>query len=123
MLAFLLDEDTHGGLAEAFRRRVRLGTLPAVDVIRVGDLGGPPAGIKDPELLIWAEEHDRVIVSNDKRTLPSHLQNHLASGRHSPGILFAKPGTSIAQLIDELVLISVACTPDDFRDSYQFLPH
>lgn len=123
MLRFLLDENTHGGLAEAFRRRKRLSTLPAVDVIRVGDADGPPAGIQDPELLIWAEEHDRIVVSNDKRTLPGHLQNHLASGRHSPGILFVKPGTGIAQLIDELVLISEACTPDEFRDRYQFIPH
>lgn len=123
MLAFLLDENTHGGLAKAFRRRARLGTLPAVDVIRVGDPNGPPLGIQDTELMIWAEEHDRIIVSHDKRTLPGHLQKFLASGRHSPGILFLKPGTGIGQLIDELVLISEACTPDEFRDRVQFIPH
>ncbi len=123
MLLFLLDEDTHGGVAEAFRRRVRLGTLPLVDVVYVGDPSAPPKGTQDPELLVWVEEDDRILVSNDRSTLIDHFLKHLAAGRHSPGVLIVKPGTGIGQLISELVLISEACTADEFFDRYQFIPH
>lgn len=123
MLLFLLDEDTHGGVAEAFRRRVRLGTPPPVDVVYVGDPLAPSKGIQDPDLLVWAEEHGRVLVSNDRSTLIGHFQSHLAAGRHSPGVLIVKPGTGVGQLISEIILISEACTPDEFVDRVQFIPH
>lgn len=122
MLKFLLDEDTHGGLADAFRRRTRLGELPAVDVVRVAQPNGPPKGIQDPELLIWAEEQERIIVSNDRSTLAAHFLDHLNAGRHSPGLLFVKRGTSFAQVIEALVLIAEVGTADDFRDQWHYIP-
>jgi hypothetical protein len=122
MVAFLLDEDTHGGLMDAFRRRTRLGVLPAVDVLRVGGADAPAFSTLDPELLIWCELNDRVLVSEDKNTLPGHLNDHLTAGRHSPGVLLIRPGVSMAEVIDELVFLSEAGNPDDFRDQIAYIP-
>ncbi len=122
MIAFLLDEDTHGGLMNAFRRRNRLGILPAVDVMRVGDSDAPPYGTSDPDLLVWCELNDRILVSEDKNTLPGHLNDHLRASRHSPGVVLIRPGTSMGEIIGELVLAADAGRPEDFRDQVVYLP-
>lgn len=96
--------------------------MPLVQVVRVGDVDGPPLGTSDPELLIWAEENEFVLVSNDKQTPPGHLQLHLEAGRHSPGILFIRPGTGLAEVIAALDLISGAGDPEEYRDCYHFIP-
>ena len=122
MIAFLLDEDTHGGLMNAFRRRTRLGILPAVDVTRVGEPDAPPYSTPDPDLLVWCETNDRVLVSEDKNTLPDHFRDHHRAGRQSPGIILIRPGTSLGEIIDELILITDAGHPDDFRDQIRYIP-
>lgn len=122
MPKFLLDENTGGDLLRAFHRRARLGELPPVDVLRVGEAEAPPSGTLDPELLIWCEANDRILVSNDKRTIPGHLQEHFAAGRHSPGVLLIKRGTGVGQLVAELLYLSEAGNADDFRDQIQYIP-
>ena len=118
---FLLDENTHGAIPNAIRQFNR-GRTTQVDVLRVGEPGAPPLGALDDRLLIWAGSYGRILVTEDVMTMPGHLAAHLAAGRHSPGILFVQPGTSIRQLDDELVLISVIGKPDDFADQCQFIP-
>jgi hypothetical protein len=121
MPGILCDESTHGNLAKALHRRTRLGEQPAVDVLRVGEPGAPPFGIQDPELLIWCEENDRILVSDDRNTLPVHLHNHLAVGRHSPGILLIKSKTTLPKVIESVVLIAVL-DPDYCRDRWAYIP-
>jgi hypothetical protein len=121
MPGILCDESTHGNLAKAFHRRTRLGELPAVDVLRVGEPGAPPFGTLDPDLLMWCEENDRILVSDDRNTLPAHLRDHLAAGRHSPGVLLMKNNTTIPKVVESAVLIA-AVDPDLCRDQCVFIP-
>jgi hypothetical protein len=122
MLKFLLDEDTPGPLESAIRRHnLRPDRLP-IDFVRVGRTGAPPSGTTDPDNLIWAEAEDRILVSRDFNTLIQHLNDHLAAGRHSPGVLLIRPGHTYAQIISELEAIAHAGQPDDFRDRVQFIP-
>lgn len=121
MPGVLCDESTHGNLAKAFHRRSRLGEQPEVDVLRVGEPGAPPFGTQDPQLLVWCEENDRILVSDDRNTLPVHLGNHLAAGRRSPGILLIKNDTTIPKVVESVVLI-VALEPELSRDRCVFIP-
>ena len=122
MLAFLLDENTGGDLVKAFHRRARLGELPAVDVVRVGEVDAPPTGTLDPELLLWCEANQRILVSNDRRTMPGHFATHLVSGRHSPGVVLIRRGTGIGQVVAELLMLTEAGHPDDFRNQIVYIP-
>src|SRR5947209_2547647 len=74
----LCDEDTPRGLEAAICH-----LEPAMDVLRVGDLGAPPRGTLDPDLLLAAEQMGRLLVSRDKKTMPRHLIRHFASGHHT----------------------------------------
>jgi hypothetical protein len=54
--------------------------------------------------------------------MPRHLSDHLALGRHVPGILVINPATPMGQLIEELVLIAGASEPGEYRDLILYLP-
>ena len=121
MPGILCDESTHGNLTKAFHRRARLGEQPSIEVLRVGDAGCPAYGTQDPELLVWCEENDFILVSDDRTTLPKHLQDHLALGRHSPGILLVKHNSTIQKIIESVVLV-VSVDPELCRDQWVFIP-
>src|SRR6266849_4550298 len=96
---FLIDEDTPGFLAEALRQKE-----PAIDVIRVGDLGAPSFGTQDSDLLIAAENLGRVLITNDRNTMPGHLIDHFAAGRHTAGVMLLRRGFSVGRIVQEIVI-------------------
>ena len=54
-LRFLFDEDTRDkGLLDAVDRHNANHPAEFLDVIRVGDSGGPESGTQDPELVEWS---------------------------------------------------------------------
>jgi hypothetical protein len=54
--------------------------------------------------------------------MPQHLADHLAAGRHVPGILILGAGMSFGAILDELELIAVASLPNEYRDLIVHLP-
>jgi hypothetical protein len=54
--------------------------------------------------------------------MPSHLRDHLAAGRHVPGIFEMNPRMTIGQTVEELWLIWGASHEDEYLDRMAFLP-
>ncbi len=54
--------------------------------------------------------------------MPIHLTDHIAEGRHVPGILILNPDLSIGQTLDELILIAEASFDDEYQDRIVHLP-
>ena len=73
--------DADGDLLKALRRQSRLGGSWVVDVVKVGGVDAPPFSTPDPDLLIWCEANDRILVTNDRNTMPGHFNDHLAAGQ------------------------------------------
>lgn len=84
-IRFLLDEHLRGVLWNAIERHNRLGGLP-IDAVRVGDPADLPLGSDDAVILAWAEKENRILVTLDRHTMSGNLAQHLATGRHSPGV-------------------------------------
>jgi Domain of unknown function (DUF5615) len=120
-LRFVLDENLRGQLWRATQRHNALGLNP-IDVTRVGDPPDLPLGATDSDILIWAERAGRVIVSNDRTTLPSHFWSHIQSGNHSPGLFLIRPRSTISQIIYHLVLAAYAADPAQLRDQIEWIP-
>jgi hypothetical protein len=38
----------------------------------------------DPEILLWCEAHRFILVTNNRRSMPRHLADHLAMGCQNP---------------------------------------
>ena len=114
---FLLDEHIDRVIQRQLRR-----IDPRIDVLVVGDAFAPPAGTQDPELLIWAEEHTYLLVTEDRATIPNHLADHFAAGRHTAGLFWIRPYTPLGRIIEELYLIWSVSTDDEFIDHAFFIP-
>ncbi|MEH1769023.1 DUF5615 family PIN-like protein [Nostoc sp.] len=80
-LKYLFDENVDPEYVRQLRRR----NLEFV-VRMVGELATPAKGTLDPEILDWCEEMGFILVTNNRRSMPVHLADHFAQGRHIPGI-------------------------------------
>ncbi len=92
-------------------------------VIRaVGEPDTPSRSTLDPEILLWCEEYGFLLVTNNRTSMPVHLADHIAQGRHVPGIFILNPDLSIGQNLDELILIAEGSFDDEYQDQIVFLP-
>lgn len=73
-IKFLLDEDLATSIAAAVKR-----LDPNVDIIRVGAEGAPPLGTSDSDLLLHCEATSRVLVTENRKTMPVHERDHFAA--------------------------------------------
>jgi hypothetical protein len=119
-LAFLLDED-HVDLADIVERW-NATAEHRIDLVAVGDVNGPPKGTLDDALLIWAEEHDRILLTGNKSTMPMWLLAHVQAGRSSPGVMILDLLASPREILDYLTLASEAGLQDDFVNAITWIP-
>ena len=120
-LRFALDEHLRGPLWDLIQRH-NLNATDPLDAVRVGDPPDLPLGTSDPVLLGWCEREGRVLVSADKATMPGHLADHLAAGRHSPGVMTPRRHTPMREVLVFLVLAAHASSPEEWEDQITFIP-
>ena len=75
----------------------------------------------DPDILIWAERNDRVVVTLDRSTMPVHFFGHLASGRHSPGVVLLR-SKSLKAAVSDLETLTYASLPGEWFDQIDYFP-
>src|SRR4051812_24721531 len=117
ILRYLFDECFSTALATELRRRV-----PSLEVEYVGKGGILPKSTSDPDVLIWCEDHDFILVTNNRRTIPQHLADHLAAGRHIPGVFQVPYEWSVDEMFAELILIAGTALPGEYADHIRYLP-
>lgn len=120
-IAFLLDENLPGRFVRAVARHNLLSANP-LDVVAVGGTADLPLGIDDASMLVWSEREGRIVVSEDRSTLPRFLAEHLTAGHSSPGVFLVRRETSIPELIEFLVLAAYASEAEEWKDQVSFIP-
>ena len=116
-IRYLLDENV-----DPILRRELIRHEPELVVWRIGDPKTPPRGTLDPAILVWCEENSFILVTNNRRSMPGHLRDHLTEGRHTPGIFALNSQMSLGKIIDELTLIWDASDITNYRDQIFYLP-
>ncbi len=114
---YLLDENVH-----PFYRTELLRREPSMVVWRVGIPDAPQRGATDPDILIWCETRSFILVTNNRKSMPIHLRDHLAQGRHIPGIIVMKDNMSVGETIEQLWLIWAVSTENEYFDRMVYLP-
>lgn len=114
---YLIDESVRLSVVAALRR-----AEPAIDVWRVGQSGMPPFGSPDPDVLVFCEQQQRLLVSLDRSSMPTHVAAHQAAGGHTWGLLLITRGFSLRQILDDLLLIWTASAAEEWRDTLHYLP-
>ena len=105
-----------------FNEKILVGLIrrwPALDVERLRDLG--MGGAIDPEVLAWAADADRIVLSHDKNTMPGHANRRLKSGLSFPGLVLV-PQTPIGAAIADLEILVRAGVRADFENQIVRLP-
>lgn len=116
-LKYLIDENVNPAYPRQLRRK-------ASDlVVRViGEPDTPSKGTLDPEILIWCEVANFILVTNNRRSMPIHLADHIAQNCHIPGIFILNPDLSIGKNLNELILIARGSFEGEYQDQIIFLP-
>ena len=92
----------------------------AVDCITAEEDG--KANADDEEILERATQLQRVLVTHDKDFF-TIFESWWTAGKQFGGIIHAFPTQiTIAQLIDDLILIAQVCEPEEFRNAIVRLP-
>lgn len=116
-IRYLIDENVD----DALRKGLHL-HYPDIVTWRIGDPDAPPFGTLDPDILIWCEERGFSLVTNNRDSMPVHLRDHLAAGRHIPGMFTINANMSIGDTIKELAIIWGASGSDEYADQMNYLP-
>ena len=119
-LRFVLDEHLRGPAWSAVRRHNATAESP-LDVVRVGDLDCVPLGTHDPDILRWAEQEVRIVVTRDQSTMKSHLEQHLASGYESPGIFMIRPHGQLSAVIEFMELADQLSDPHEWQNVVTYI--
>jgi hypothetical protein len=114
---FLLDEHINRAIQRQLRRQA-----PGIEILAIGDPGAPSAGMLDQDVLNWIEENQYILVTENRSTMPRHLSGHFTSGKHIPGLLWVRPGVGIRHIIEELYLIWLASSAEEYKDLTLFIP-
>jgi hypothetical protein len=61
-------------------------------------------GIPDPEVLAFAADEGRILISHDFQTMPMHFRQ-FTQGRRSPGVLLVRQDLPVGEAIEALPLI------------------
>jgi predicted nuclease of predicted toxin-antitoxin system len=111
---FQADADLDGRILRGLRR-----AAPEIDIRSAIDAG--LAGLADPEVLQIAADSGRVLVSQDRRTMPAHFARYKASAS-SPGVVLLREAIPVARAIDELVLIWTASEAEEWINRLVWIP-
>jgi predicted nuclease of predicted toxin-antitoxin system len=115
MLRRLADENFNGDIVRALLLR-----QPDLDIVRVQDVG--LAGVVDPDILAWAAENDRIILTHDRATLPDYAYERLAVGESMPGVFILNDRFPVGQGIREILLMVACSEQPDWTDRVVYLP-
>jgi predicted nuclease of predicted toxin-antitoxin system len=79
-------------------------------------------GVPDPEVLAFAAEDDRILVTSDLRTMPRHFANFLEAHGDCPGVFLVKQRAPLAETIEALVMVWAASDADEWKNRLVEIP-
>jgi predicted nuclease of predicted toxin-antitoxin system len=108
---------------ENFNRRVINGLelrLPGLDLVIAQET--ELKGAKDPAVLAWAANRDRIIVTHDLDTMPKFAYDRIMVGQAMPGVIAVPQDLPIGRAIEDLLTVLECSEPSDFNNYVLYLP-
>jgi predicted nuclease of predicted toxin-antitoxin system len=115
MLRLVSDEDVHGDIIRGLLRQA-----PDLDLIRTQDVG--LRGSPDTTVLAWAAAENRVLITQDRKTLVGSAWVRVTAGEAMPGVLALRPHATIGEAIDDIILVARCYDEEDMRDQVIYIP-
>ena len=115
MLRLAIDENFNQDIVRGLLRR-----LPNVDIRSVQDVG--LSGIDDPDVLAWAAEEGRVLLTHDVQTMTRHAYARIEAGKPMPGVFEVARTEPLAVVIDDLLLLVECSVENEWEGQVRYLP-
>jgi hypothetical protein len=106
MLRLASDVDVRGEIVRGIRRH-----SPQIDLVCVHD--ALPETTPDPDVLSWAANENRVLITNDRNTMVGSAYARVAAGSPLPGLIVTTNRQSIGSAIDDILLIAEYMTEEE----------
>lgn len=115
MLRLLTDQNFNHDILRGLRERV-----PELDLFTTQELG--KENDKDEQLLAWAAEENRVILTHDINTVTKHAYARLKDGEKMFGVIVVPQQMPVGAAVNELEIIVSCSDEDDFDNQVSYLP-
>ena len=113
-IRFLADADLKFQIVVAVRQ-----LEPTIDFMSANEAG--LAGIKDPQVLLYAAQQGRMLVTHDRDTMPRHFYSFIKS-HPSPGIVVIPQSFRISSVANDLVLMWAASKQEEWANQIVWVP-
>jgi hypothetical protein len=115
MFPLLADENFNNDIVRGLLR-----VPPELDIITVQEAG--LTAVKDPDLLAWAFQHQRVLVTHDVKSMRDHVESRVVQGLGVYGVIAVPRRLPIGLAINELRLCIECGTQEDWADQMTWVP-
>jgi len=115
MLRLLADENFNGDIVRGLHLR-----QPTLAIVRVQDIH--LAGQSDPQILAWASENDRIVLTHDRATMPEYAYARVTGGDKMPGIFILNDRFPAGQAIEEILLLDECSEQFEWSGRVVYLP-
>jgi hypothetical protein len=93
---------------------------PEVDLVRVQDVG--LTGVDDPEVLEWAAQEGRVLLSHDVATITKYAYERVEADLPMPGVFEVSQTVPTGVVIDDVLLIAAVSLEGEWEGQVLYLP-
>ena len=116
-IRFLLDENLSKQIKFAVLRKNSL-----INILCVGAQNAPSFGTLDPEILLYVEQSQRLLITDNRKSMPRHLEDHWSTKRIIWGLLWVRPKTSIGELAETIYLLWEASEAQEWINVVDWIP-
>lgn len=114
-MLLLIDQNFDHDILRGLERRIS--NLDAVTAHEEG-----LSEVSDPELLAWAAEAGRILLTHDLRTIPVHAGERLAAGEKMPGVFVVPRRLPLKEVINDLEIMILCSLEDEWDNTVRYLP-
>ncbi len=115
MLRLLSDENFNGNIVRGLFLR-----QPNLDLLRVQDVN--LLNVDDPEILEWAANNNRILLTHDRATMPDFAYERLSKNQSMAGMFVISDRMAVRQVIDDLLLIVDVTEQTEWKSQILYLP-
>ena len=115
MLRLAADENFNNDIVRGLLRR-----SPNLDIVRIQDVG--LSGRDDPEVLEWAAQEGRILLTHDVTTITHYAYERVRRGQSMPGVFEVSRSLPNGQVIEDLLLIIDCSLEGDWQNQIRYLP-
>jgi hypothetical protein len=114
MVSLLADENLRSSILRALLQR-----MPEIDIVRVQDVGLMSAS--DSDVLKWAAERNRILVTHDRETVPFFAYERVQSGIPMPGVIVADDRIAAGRVAERIWRLIQDQDPVEFENRVFFV--